>query len=132
MKSLQDIYDALRPRGFRMTRVRTAILQFLIDQHCALSVQDIVGLLAKQDLKPDASTLYRELQFLSEQGIAQEIIFKDGIMRYELKEGGHHHHLICNSCDTVEAVEMDKHLEDFERMIQGQKRFRVQSHSLEF
>jgi len=132
MISIDTFSSQLRHAGFRMTKVRLAILKFLIDQHCALSAQDMLALLSKQRLKPNISTIYRELQFLTVRDIAQEVVFKDGVIRYELREGAHHHHLVCNACDTVEPIEMEKHLEAVEKSIHQNQKFRVLSHSLEF
>ncbi len=132
MISLEALTARLRKSGFRMTKVRLAILKHLMDEHCALSAQDILNLLKKQELNPNISTIYRELQFLNQQDIAQEVVLKDGVIRYEYKEGQHHHHLVCNSCESIQAFEMDKHLESVESSIQKKRNFRVMSHSLEF
>ncbi|MDP2691673.1 MAG: Fur family transcriptional regulator [bacterium] len=132
MTTLLTLSIQLRKNGYRMTRIREAIIQCLMEISCALSIQNIKEHLEIQGSKPNTSTLYRELQFLRDHGIAQEIVFKDGVMRYELKQSTHHHHLICNFCETIEPVEMEKHLEKTEQSIRRRKNFQITSHSLEF
>lgn len=127
-----EVLKRLRQSGYRITKSREATLHLLIQKECALSVPEISKLLLKEEMKPNISTLYRELQFLTDQGITQEVIFKDGVMRYEIHEENHHHHLICNSCESIEPIEIKKHLESVERSIQSEKRFQILSHSLEF
>lgn len=122
----------LKEKGFRITKARKAVIKILTEEHCALSIQDLVKLLKIQSLSPDTSTLYREIQFLTEQGIAQEVVFKDGKMRYELNSDDHHHHLVCTKCKNVSSVDMEDDLHHLEDMIKQKKGFRVSSHSLEF
>jgi len=129
---MKELFDQLRSAGFRITQARKAVVGLMHERRCALSVPEISELLAKRDMKPNLSTLYRELQFLTDQGVTQEVVFKDGVMRYELAESQHHHHLVCNNCEKIEAVELGEHLHAVEHSIQKSKRFQITSHSLEF
>ncbi|MDF2378786.1 MAG: Fur family transcriptional regulator [Candidatus Gracilibacteria bacterium] len=127
-----EVLKRLRESGYRITKSRKATLEVLIQKQCALSVPEVSALLLELEVKPNISTLYRELQFLTEQGITQEIVLKDGIMRYEIDQANHHHHLVCNACESIEPVEIQKHLQSVEQSIQSEKRFQILSHSLEF
>lgn len=126
------IIDRLREKGFRITNARKGIIRSLSQQHCALSAQDVHQLLKEQGISANLSTIYRELQFLSEQNIAQEIALKDGIQRFELIDQSHHHHLICTHCDAVEPIEMEHDLDQLEVTIHQKRGFKVNNHSLEF
>lgn len=132
MNSIEQISESLREKGFRMTKARIAILEFFLEEHCALSAADLLAMLKKKKIKADTSTVYRELEFLLSQGITQEVILKDATQRYELAAQPHHHHLVCNSCSVIEPVQMENDLSEIEKTIAKKKNFQVQSHSLEF
>ena len=87
----------------------------------------------KQSLvKADKTTVYREIEFLLSLGILRELQFDERGKRYEVVSGEHTHHLICTNCNNVEAAVLDHDLDDVERRIRAQKKFRVQHHSLDF
>jgi len=52
------------------------------------------------------SSLYRTLTVLQDAGIVMPHYGVHGVTRYELAEwlAGHHHHLICVSCGSVEDI----------------------------
>lgn len=54
------------------------------------------------------SSLYRTLTVLEEAGVIVPHFAKKGVTRYELAEWlqGHHHHLVCIDCGSVEDVEV--------------------------
>jgi Fur family ferric uptake transcriptional regulator len=55
---------------------------------------------------------------------------EDGSVRYQLSEGGHHHHLVCRNCGKVTEfsdLEIDAHIQEQAR-VHG---FALQGHSLE-
>ncbi|MDF2379685.1 MAG: Fur family transcriptional regulator [Candidatus Gracilibacteria bacterium] len=122
----------LRSKGFRITKARKSTLDYLMKQNCALSVKEVHQFLCDEGLSTDLSTVYREMQFLHEQHIVREVVFKDTLMRYELDSPHHHHHLICTACDKVELVHMEEALHELEQGILKDQNFSVTSHMLEF
>lgn len=59
------------------------------------------------------SSLYRTLAVLEEAKIVTPHFATKGLARYELAEWltGHHHHLVCIECGTVEDIEVPPHYE---------------------
>lgn len=99
------ITDRLHSAGYRMTPQR----QMILDAVCALgghvtpdAVYEQVQLIA-QTL--NRSTVYRTLQFLSEQRILTPILLPDGRVGYELVGAVPHQHLVCRKCHKVEQIE---------------------------
>jgi Fe2+ or Zn2+ uptake regulation protein len=78
------------------------------------------------------TSIYREITFLLKEGFIQEINFADRKKRYELKEGKHHHHLICLKCKKISDVVLTKDLRDEESKIEKLNHFKVTKHNLEF
>lgn len=83
------------------------------------------------------SSVYRSLSVLEEAGVLIPHFGAKGLTRYELAEWlrGHHHHLICVDCGTVEDITLPDPMEqEMDRMVDGigtLTRFEAQNHSLE-
>lgn len=65
------------------------------------------------------SSLYRSLAVLEEAGILAPHHGTRGLTRYELAEWlrGHHHHLVCIDCGSVEDIEIPDAFEDQVRVL---------------
>lgn len=110
-----------------MTVIRKKIIGILTDATTPLSVQDIL-----KKVKANKTTIYRQFDFLKAKKIVVEIDLLDGKKRYELKERGHHHHLICTNCDRIQEINLGSDLKKEEKMIEKNNNFKVTKHSLEF
>lgn len=130
---LDRILSEITGRGFRLTRVRRAVIEILLKRGLPLSAADIIAALRSREAATNKTTVYRELAFLEERGIIKEIRFlHERVKRYELAGGEHHHHLICVKCRKVEDIVLEGDLEEEERRILESTGFRVLNHSLEF
>lgn len=131
MNQAATILKDIKSRGFKMTRVREAIINLLLENDTPLSIVDIINLLEKRRLKPNKTTIYREIEFLKREGFLQEVEFGEGKKRYEISSS-HHHHVICIKCKRIENIEMEKDLNSQERKILKKMDFKPIGHSLEF
>ncbi len=83
------------------------------------------------------SSLYRSLSVMADAGVLDEHHGAKSITRYELAEWlvGHHHHLVCVSCGSVDDIELPAELErTLESVISraaGLGDFSVSGHALE-
>jgi Fe2+ or Zn2+ uptake regulation protein len=92
-----------------------------------------------EDLGPGVplSSLYRSLALLEEAGVVTPHFGARGVTRYELAEWltGHHHHLVCLDCGTVEDVALPRTYEEsVEELVEGigaLSSFTPLSHALE-
>lgn len=66
----------------------------------ALTAQELHGRLHGVGL----ATVYRNLQRLADEGVADAMRRESGELAFLLCGGGHHHHLTCRSCGRVEQV----------------------------
>lgn len=132
MLNTQTILQQLSDQGFKKTKVRELLIGELLKLKKPLDAQALQDFLSDQKLAVNKTTVYRELQFLLEQGIIVEINFGDNKRRYEIAGLAHHHHLICNNCQGIEDVFVDQDLVKLEKKIAKEKNFAIHSHSLEF
>jgi Fe2+ or Zn2+ uptake regulation protein len=124
------IYNKIKGKGGRLSRVRLAVLDIFIDSGCVVSENKIVEKLAEQKIKPNRSTIYRELTFLCREKFINKSVLA-GEEYFELA-GDHHHHLICLGCQSIRKIELDHHLEHQEKEIAEKNNFKNIKHSLEF
>ncbi|WP_377701083.1 Fur family transcriptional regulator [Pseudoduganella sp. UC29_71] len=92
----------IRDTGARLTQPRTRVLAFLLKQKKAMTHHEIHDHLPGAPL--DAVTLYRVLEWLTENGLAHRIAGADQVWRFSAGAGqqSHEHaHFQCNSCDAV-------------------------------
>lgn len=133
MKSpTQDSLDQLKRQGHRMTRIRAAIVHLLQPREEPISVAELISALKLSGLRPNKTTIYRELSFLMEAGLVAEVDLGDGRKRYESGLSGHHHHLVCLNCGAIQELQMNSHLSDQEKRIEQEHDFQVLRHRLEF
>lgn len=96
----------MESRPYRATSQGAAVREALIDQEGFRSAQEVYAVLRSSGHKVGLSTVYRHLQALTEQGIADVIHNVDGetTYRYCGEKGVHHHHLVCRNCGRAVEV----------------------------
>lgn len=104
---IESARKTIRETGLRATGPRVAVLCILSEARQALTHGDVVGKL--RDQVWDASTIYRNLQDLTEAGLFRRTEQGDRLWRYELRgdDGGHltrHPHFICVDCGDVRCL----------------------------
>lgn len=117
----------------RSTKLKQLTQQILENAESPVSVPDILEALRVLKISANKTTIYRELESLMQQGVIIELDFGEGKKRYEVNQK-HHHHLICERCNTVEHIELDE-LEDTlqttQSKLSNQTSFKVTHHTLE-
>ena len=126
-----QLISNLRAKGERITTVRSALIEVFLDLYIPQTVLDLKKSLKKRGIIVNKTTIYRELDFLRERNIIQEIEFGDGKTRYELAGGTHHHHLICKNCHRVSDIELHNEVNKLIEQVTKQG-FAVADHYLEF
>jgi len=90
----------LRRVGYRYTAGRRALVVAIIGANRPMTASELTA--ATRGLPQ--STMYRNLAHLEQAGVVHRVFSTDDYARFELAEelGGHHHHLVCVTCGTVE------------------------------
>lgn len=108
-----ELHEAVRrrlaERAVRYTRGRQALVTALVRLDGPESAAEL-----HQRVNVPLSSLYRSLTVLDEAGMLEKHHDVDGLARFELAQWltGHHHHLVCLDCGTVEDVELDRRSEE--------------------
>jgi Fur family transcriptional regulator, ferric uptake regulator len=129
----QEVAARLAGSGQRYTPTRKRLVDILARAGTPLALPEIVR--GRRDLPQ--SSAYRNLAELESAGLIRRVASEDGSARYELAEEltGHHHHLLCSRCGSVQDVgipsklerELDRTLETLSRGA----RFATISHRLD-
>ncbi len=123
----------LKQSGRRSTPLRTVLLSLFEHGTHPQSAAELQQKIAKQGLKINKTTLYRQLDTLLEHGIIREIHLDDEVMRFELvRPGDHHHHLVCRGCRTIQDVDFDDGTSEAKKLAERTFGFVTLEHRLEF
>ncbi len=130
MKKSEAI-NILQQNHLKITDKRLAILDVLVsNEQKLLTVDEIYARLKKSQTELNLTTVYRNLEHFTGLGILHKLILKDQCTYYKLScYSEHHHHLICENCGAVTAIEhcpLDAILPEAEG-----HHFQVNSHKLE-
>lgn len=98
----KEIKETLRVNKMRMTPLVKKIIPVFLAAKKPLSVEELLFLI--NPLRPNKTTLYRQMQKMREVGLLQETIFSDAVRRYCLVRKDHHHHFICQRCGAAEDL----------------------------
>lgn len=104
-----QISNRLAQQGHRYTKGRQRLVEVLARAGQPMTLPDIVG----ADPKMARSSAYRNLDVLLRCGVIRRINSGGDHAHFELAEPllGHHHHLICISCGSIEDVHLDSDIE---------------------
>jgi Fur family ferric uptake transcriptional regulator len=113
-----------------MTSQRELILKALHKQKKHVTAEQLYDTLKKTDSSIGHATVYRTLKLLTEAGIARELNFGEGSVRYEVNnDSDHHDHLICVKCGAnIEFC--DEEIERIQKRIAQENGFELVDHAL--
>ncbi|MFT4043353.1 MAG: Fur family transcriptional regulator [Gordonia sp. (in: high G+C Gram-positive bacteria)] len=97
----------IRSTRQRSTRQRAAIADALATSKDFQSAQELHDQLKARGESIGLTTVYRNLQALSQAGEIDVLWDGSGETRYRNCSSGHHHHLVCRRCGTTVEVQAE-------------------------
>ena len=119
----------LQAAGLRATSQRLVVLDALDGRHGAVSAQELHAELRSQGRSPGLATIYRTLQALAEAHAVDSFV-REGELSYRLCGTKHHHHLVCESCGSVEEVGAEQ-VESWIKAVARRRGFSVTGHTVD-
>ncbi len=120
----------LQSMGLKATYPRLKILDIFRNAETRhLSAEDVYRLLLNENIEIGLATVYRVLTQFEQAGILSRSQFDNGKAIFELDEGDHHDHLVCNACGKVEEF-IDETIESRQHEIAEAKGFTLASHAM--
>ena len=120
----------LKTIGLKATLPRLRILELFEKSEVRhLSAEDVYKILLKEGTDTGLATVYRVLTQFEQAGLLVRHHFETGKAVYELKQGGHHDHLVCLQCGRVEEF-YDEAIEKRQIAVAKERGFAIHEHSL--
>jgi Fe2+ or Zn2+ uptake regulation protein len=117
----------------RYTPQRRRLVDILSDAGRPLTVPEILAMAPGLT----QSSAYRNVTTLMEAGVVERLAGTDDHGRFELSEeiSGHHHHLVCENCGTVEDLhaspKLERALSEAARAAAAEQGYEVTEHRLD-
>jgi Fe2+ or Zn2+ uptake regulation protein len=127
----RGLYSSLRQLKIKATPKRLAILDVLAGGTVYQSPEEVWQRLRKSFSKVGLSTIYRNLEGLSQAGVIMKIVHPDRrLYYYYCGNQTHHHHFVCVSCRKVTDLRFCG-IRDVEKEVERDMKGRVLSHLLQ-
>lgn len=127
----EHAHAALGRAGFRRGGARSAVIDALASEGCAVSALELDDRLRAEGRRVGRASVYRALEQLAELGLVHRLDLGGETARYERTDPGgeHHHHMVCDSCGRVLPFE-DEALERAVNRISGGRGFEIHDHEI--
>ena len=120
----------LKTIGLKATLPRLRILEIFEKSEVRhLTAEDVYKQLLKDGTDIGLATVYRVLTQFEQAGLLIRHHFESGKAVFELKQGGHHDHIVCVRCGHVEEF-YDSEIERRQEHIAEERGFKLHDHSL--
>jgi Fur family ferric uptake transcriptional regulator len=104
-----------------------AVIAAVLAQSGHFSVEDIT----RQARAVGRATVFRSMRLLTELDVVCRVLLDDGSLRYRVSRRGHHHHLVCVSCGSVQDLD-ECAVGDLVRELAAATDYDIEGHWLEF
>lgn len=126
MKEPQDLKNV----GLKATLPRLKVLSlFETSEQRHLSAEDVYKMLLSSGEDVGLATVYRVLTQFEQAGLLMRHHFEGGKSVFELKQDGHHDHIVCMQCGRVEEF-YDEEIEIRQKKAATERGFTIHDHSL--
>ena len=129
IESLDDAIERCQALGLRLSRQRRYILELLWHQQEHLSARDIYDQLNRQGREIGHTSVYQNLEVLSEQGIIECVERSDG--RLYGHSSAPHSHVICTETQRITDINVDLPAE-FLAQVEAQSGMKITDYRIDF
>lgn len=121
----------LASSGHRASGARAEVISAIAELGCSVTAREVADVLHDRGSGVGLASIYRALDLLERLSLVKRFDVGEGIARYEPAHpsGEHHHHIVCDSCGTVEPFE-DEALERAIGRLSDRVDFAVAAHDV--
>ena len=121
----------LSSAGHRASGARAEVISAIAELGCSVTAREVADVLRDRGSGVGLASIYRALELLERLSLVKRFDVGEGIARYEPAHpsGEHHHHIVCDSCGTVEPFE-DEALERAIGRLSDRVDFAVAAHDV--
>lgn len=130
MIASNEAYLKLKERGFRLTKLREQLIDFILRTKGHWTIKSLSDDAMSAIPKVGIATIYRTVNLLVEEGFLTRTILETGIARFEVTPTDHHDHLTCTLCGHIVEFENEK-IEELQKKIAKRFGFVLTDHRME-
>ncbi|MGI6227812.1 MAG: Fur family transcriptional regulator, partial [Peptococcales bacterium] len=104
--SFEDLKKKLKQKNINLSYQRLKVLEYLTENRCHPTVDQIFTDLQKDISTLSKTTVYNTLRVLTEAGLVRVITIEDNESRYDIVTENHGH-FKCESCGTIYDFSID-------------------------
>jgi Fur family ferric uptake transcriptional regulator len=101
MSPCQTYIETLRSSGYRITPQREMIIEAIVHNGDHINAEQIFAHVQEKSRSVNIATVYRTLDMLVGEGLANRIDLGQGRVIYATYQHGPHIHLVCRQCGRV-------------------------------
>ncbi len=98
--STDEVLDELVNEGFPLTEQRRELVSLIMSKERRFTAEELLAELRQRQSAISRATVFRTLDLLVSLGHVGRVR-GEGRPGYAVCDVGHHHHLVCSSCDRV-------------------------------
>jgi Fe2+ or Zn2+ uptake regulation protein len=103
---LDKYVNLLKEKQLKITPQRLEILKYMDTHHIHPTVDQIYCELKEKNPSLSKTTVYNSVEILEKNGILQSITISGSELRYDFKQGMHHHFL-CKKCGEIIDIDIE-------------------------
>lgn len=125
--SFEELMKRIKQKGINLSHQRLKIFEYLYQNQCHPTVDQIFSDLQKDIPTLSKTTVYNSLRILAEEGLVRLITIEENEIRYDIVVENHGH-FKCESCGTIYNFSIDVDLLISEDL----KRFKIDDKNVYF
>lgn len=121
----------LKEKDLKLTVQRELILRTFLSHRGHVSAEELFQKAREKQAHVGFATVYRTLKHLTQCGLARELDFGDGRIKYEPEfDRQHHDHMICTNCGTYIEF-LNPQIEELQEQVSRKHGFKITSHRMQ-
>jgi Fur family transcriptional regulator, ferric uptake regulator len=121
----------LKEKDLKLTAQRELILETFLAYQGHISAEELYQRAREKQSHVGFATVYRTLKHLTQCGLARELDFGDGRIKYEPEFNRRHHdHMICTKCGSYIEF-LNPQIEELQEQVSRKHGFKITSHRMQ-
>jgi Fur family ferric uptake transcriptional regulator len=121
----------LKEKDLKLTAQRELILETFLNHQGHVSAEELFQKAREKQTHVGFATVYRTLKHMTQCGLARELDFGDGRIKYEPEYNHQHHdHMICTKCGTYIEF-LNPQIEELQEQVSRKHGFKITSHRMQ-
>ncbi|HTC22652.1 MAG TPA: transcriptional repressor [bacterium] len=121
----------LKEKDLKLTAQRELILETFLSHQGHISAEELFQKAREKQSHVGFATVYRTLKHMTQCGLARELDFGDGRIKYEPEYNHQHHdHMICTKCGTYIEF-LNPQIEELQEQVSRKHGFKITSHRMQ-